>query len=138
MIDKLGEALDFQSKALLARSARQAALASNIANADTPGYKARDTDFAAALREAAANPAGTSTTSPGNVQKTDPRHLGGTLPAPSTGVLFERESSQPNQDGNTVDIDAERTRFADNALRYEAALRHIGGKLKSLTTAITG
>jgi flagellar basal-body rod protein FlgB len=132
MIDKLGEALDFQSKALLARSARQAALASNIANADTPGYKARDTDFATALREA------TNAPNPAQVQKTDTRHLIGTLPAPSTGALFERESTQPNQDGNTVDVDAERTRFADNALRYEAALRHIGAKLKSLTTAITG
>ena len=132
MIEKLTEALDFQSRALLARSARQATLASNIANADTPGYKARDLDFATQLREADKAPA------PAVLARTNPSHSAGSLPAPSTGALIERESDQPSQDGNTVDVDAERTRFADNALRYEAALRHLNTQIKNLTSAITG
>ena len=137
MIGKLGEALEFQSKALIARSARQATLASNIANADTPGYKARDVDFATALREATATPQAGAPKA-GAPVATHAAHLAGTLPAPSTGTMFEREAAQPGQDGNSVDVDAERSRFADNALRYEAALRQLGAQLRILNAAITG
>ncbi|APV51395.1 flagellar basal-body rod protein FlgB [Betaproteobacteria bacterium GR16-43] len=132
MFSKLGDAMEFQSKALLARSARQAALASNIANVDTPGYKARDTDFATALREA------DSVTTGAQPVATNAKHLAAPAPALSTGAMFERESTQPSQDGNTVDLDGERTRFADNALKYEAALRYLNAEIRMLTSAITG
>jgi len=137
MIGKLGDSLDFHSKALLARSERQSTLASNIANVDTPGYRARDLDFATALRAAAAAP-GTPVQGAAQPERTQPGHMTGTVPMASTGQLFERDAAQSSQDGNSVDIDAERSRFADNALRYEAALRHLGAQLRTLTSAITG
>jgi flagellar basal-body rod protein FlgB len=132
MISKFSDALDFQSRALVSRSARQEALASNIANADTPGYKARDLDFKEKLLAAE------KATGAAPLVRTDAKHVTGTATGPSTGALFETESAQPSQDGNTVDVDAERTRFADNAVRYEAALRYLNAQIKSLTTAITG
>ena len=58
--------------------------------------------------------------------------------ATPSGRIFEVASAQPSQDGNSVDLDAERTRFADNALKYEAALRYLNAQLKTLNTAITG
>lgn len=131
MFSKLGDALDFQSRALVTRASRQEALASNIANADTPGYKARDLDFKDTLASA-------QKANAGSMVRTDPKHAVGTPTGPSTGRLFETPSAQPSQDGNTVDVDAERSRFADNSIRYEAALRYLNGQIKSLTTAING
>ena len=121
MIDKLSEHLRFNSEALRLRSTRQQLLASNVVNAETPRYQAQDFDFARALNEATARPA--SNSSPGR------------NPAPA---LYERVSYQPSLDGNSVDLDAERAHFADNALRYEAALRTLNMQLKTLLSAIQG
>lgn len=119
MIDKLGEHLRFNSEALRLRSTRQQLLASNVVNAETPRYQAKDFDFARALREATAQPARTDA----------PRA------APST---YERSSFQPSLDGSSVDMDAERAHFVDNGLRYEAALRALNMQLKTLLSAIQG
>jgi len=124
MIDKLGEHLRFNSEALRLRSTRQELLASNVVNAETPGYQAKDFDFARALREATAQPALKSNA--------------GQKSGASAPTLFERGSYQPSLDGNTVDMDAERAHFADNALRYEAALRALNMQLKTLLSAIQG
>lgn len=121
MIDKLNEHLRFNSEALRLRSARQQLLASNVVNAETPRYQAQDFDFARVLSEATARP----------VTNRAP----GVAPAP---VPYERAAYQPSLDGNAVDLDAERALFADNALRYEAALRALNMQLKSLLTAIQG
>lgn len=133
MIDRFNAALRFQSEALALRSERQALLASNIANADTPGYKARDADFASALKRRvgesegpAARPAPGAPALPGARAAFAPQELKVTSPA------------QAAQDQNTVDMDAERARFADNAVKYEAALRMLNHQVKSLLTAITG
>jgi flagellar basal-body rod protein FlgB len=120
MIDRLNEHLRFNAEALRLRSTRQQLLASNVVNAETPRYQAQDFDFARALREATARPAA---------------HAGTRAGAPA---LHERGTHQPSLDGNTVDMDVERAHFADNALRYEAALRALNGQLKTMLSAIQG
>lgn len=134
MVNKLDDALRFQQTALSLRAARQELLASNIANADTPNYKARDVDFASALRNALA---GTSTELP--VVKTSPMHLEGNSGASIMGApVMYRKPIQPSADGNTVDMDVERAQFADNALRYEASVRFVSEQMKATLTAIQG
>lgn len=132
MVDRLDDAMRFQQTALNLRAARQELLASNIANADTPNYKARDIDFASALRNALA---GTSTELP--VVKTSPMHLEGKAGGSIMGApVMYRKPVQPSADGNTVDMDVERAQFADNALRYEASVNFAG--MKSLLLALQG
>ena len=117
MLNRLTDALDFQAKALGLRAERQRIIASNIANADTPGYVARDFDFSKALAEAAASQRGE---------------------ASSASVLALRYAApaQSNLDSNTVDMDRERASFADNTVRYEATLRFINGSVRTLTEAM--
>ena len=126
--------LDDQGKALGLLSQRQKVLASNIANADTPGFKARDFDFAAALADARGQ-GGAATTSARHIQ---PGMAGGAAGAQGEVKLQYRESEQPSLDGNTVDLDRERANFADNAMRYEATLRFINSDVRTMLSAITG
>jgi flagellar basal-body rod protein FlgB len=128
MIGKLTEELNFHSVALRLRSERQQVLSANIANADTPGYKAVDFDFSRALGEAMAKPAATAT-APGHIP------IG---PRPGAPAVQYRTPSQPSIDGNSVEMDAERAQFADNAIRYEATLRLLNGQIKSMMSAISG
>ena len=134
MIDKLDDVLRFQQTALSLRAARQELLASNIANADTPNYKARDIDFARALKSALA---GSSTEL--SAVKTSAMHLEGNAgtSVPGAPVMYRRPV-QPSADGNTVDMDVERAQFADNALRYEASVIFVNAKLKGILAAIQG
>lgn len=144
MLNRLTDSLNFQSEALALRSERQRLIASNIANADTPGYVSRDFDFATALRQA------TGEASAGNSSLQAPKL---TMAASSSGHLNRngqpaggREqpdmnyalASQTNLDSNTVDMDRERANFADNTVRYEATLRFINAQVRTLNTAITG
>lgn len=134
MINKLDDALHFQQTALSLRAARQELLASNISNADTPNYKARDIDFASALKNALA---GTATELP--TAKTSSMHLEGNTGASVLGApMMYRKPIQPSADGNTVDMDVERAQFADNALRYEASVIFVNAKLKGILAAIQG
>jgi flagellar basal-body rod protein FlgB len=138
MIGKIDNHLRFNELALSLRSQRQQVLASNIANADTPNYKARDIDFASAMQGALAR-----TQPPAGVLKqTDPQHMKGGAPGgetlPDGTPLLYRNPPQAAADGNTVDMDIERTQFADNALRYEAAVTMINSQIKGLLTAIQG
>ena len=120
------------SKALDLRAQRHQVLASNIANADTPGYKARDIDFAAALRDAGdAGPV-----SLGSLRVTSARHISGTANNEPAAALY-RSAQQPSIDGNTVDMDMERNRFAENAVQTEALLTFIRDKFKELTAAVS-
>jgi flagellar basal-body rod protein FlgB len=125
--------LRFQSDALQLRAQRQQLIASNIANADTPGYKAVDFDFARALRESVGGSSVAQRTSaPGHMT---PRHQS---EKPAGGTLVEDGVLQPAQDGNTVDMDKERARFAENAVRYEATLKFLNGQIRALLSAIQG
>jgi flagellar basal-body rod protein FlgB len=131
MIQRLGDGLDFQSQALLLRSERQRLLASNIANADTPGYIARDMDFASALRRATAVlPAGSAATAALGLPA-----AGGFDAAIDTQLRYAAPS-QSNLDGNSVDMDRERASFADNAVKYEATLRFINGHVRNMLDAM--
>ena len=137
MIGKIDQYLSFNETALSLRAQRQELLASNIANADTPNYKARDIDFSSALQNALA-----SKGAGGPLATTAPKHIPlgaatGDVLANGTPVLYRGEV-QGSVDGNTVDMDVERNQFADNALRYEAGITMINHQIKGLLAAIQG
>ena len=133
MIDKLNDALRFHSTALGLRSERQQVLAANIANADTPGYKAADFDFGRAL----AGAIGAGGRAAAGLAATNPGHLA-PRPIGAAQSIQYRTPTQSSVDGNSVEMDAERAHFADNAIRYEASLRFLNGQIKSIMSAITG
>ncbi len=134
MINKLDQALQFQQTALSLRSSRQELLASNISNADTPNYKARDIDFASALQNALGG-----TAQQLSVTQTSAAHFQGSAGNSILGTpVMYRKPIQPSADGNTVDMDVERAQFADNALRYEASVKFVSDELKEILTAIQG
>ena len=118
-----------QQQALKVHDQRNGVLAANLANADTPGYKARDIDFRAALAEAS----GSSL----EIRRTQDAHLVGAQ-RPGQQDLLYRVPMQPAQDGNTVETDRENAAYAENAVRYQAALQFLGGSINSLVTALRG
>ena len=130
MSDPLDNLLKFHHNALNLRAFRQQLLAANIANADTPGYKARDIDFAAALRDVTA---GRTVT----LHSSNARHLGASTRDEPAAVRY-RSAQQPSIDGNTVDMDVERNRFAENALHYDANLTFLNGQIKKMLAALQG
>ena len=132
MINRLDEAVRFQQTALSLRAARQELLASNIANADTPNYKAKDVNFADALQNAMA---GTATKL--STVQTSPMHLQANGASSVLGAqVMYRKPVQASADGNTVDMDVERAQFADNALRYESSVTFVSNKLKEILSAV--
>ena len=129
MIPKLTDSLDFHSQALVLRAERQRLIASNIANADTPGYQARDFDFAQALRQATG---GTATPGQGIADSVMAATRGGRA-APA---LRYATPSQTGLDNNSVDMNRERGAFAENAIRYESTLRFINGNVRTMLDAM--
>jgi flagellar basal-body rod protein FlgB len=129
------DSISFQGQALQLQAERGRVLASNIANADTPNYKARDFDFQQALAAATRS---TSATAPVAQARTNPAHLAGAAGAASAPPLLYRAPLQSAVDGNTVDLDVERANFAENSVRYEASLRFLNGQIKQMMSAITG
>jgi flagellar basal-body rod protein FlgB len=148
MTGRLTESLEFHGSALLLRAERQKVIASNIANADTPRYAARDFDFKAALAEATgtrpdgpAGAAGAPAAAAAAVATTHAGHIGGGSAGPGridSTVMKYRATEQPSLDANSVDLDRERANFADNAVRYEAGLRFINGSVRTMLSAIRG
>lgn len=133
MLDRISEHLAFSQRALALRAQRQEVLSSNIANADTPGYQARDFDFAQALA-AAESPRGLPETT---LTLTSSRHIpAGASRANGEAELLYRNPLQPSLDGNTVDMDVERVQFADNTLRYQAGLTVVSARIKGLLAAM--
>ena len=124
-LDKL---LQFQSEALKLRSYRQELLSANIANSDTPNYKAVDFEFAQALKSA------TEATATSKSSKGSP---GGTSSASGPELKY-RMPAQSSLDGNSVEMDAERGKFADNTVRYEAAMRTLSAQIKTMLAAVQG
>lgn len=134
MTSKIDNALRFQQTALSLRAARQELLASNIANADTPNYKAKDIDFASALQGAMS---GKKADLP--LTMSSPSHLAGMTGDTVMGSpVMYRNVLQPSADGNTVDMDVERAQFADNALRYEASVSFVSSRVKDVLAALQG
>ena len=115
-------------QALTMRARRNEVLANNIANADTPGFKARDLDFRQVLSEQG---------SKARLIRTDPRHIALRTGA-AGGELKYRLPMQPSLDGNTVEPDVEQAAFAENAIQYQASLMFLSGRISGLRSAITG
>jgi len=133
MKTQLDQALQFHQTALNVQAQRQQMLASNIANADTPNYKARDIDFGAALKGALGGRIG-----PLALAGTSSRHLAGGPDMPFGAHVGFRSEFQSNVDGNTVNMDVERAAFAENSVHYEASVTFINSLLRGMQTAITG
>jgi flagellar basal-body rod protein FlgB len=134
MLSKIDQELHFAQTALGLRARRQEVIASNLANSDTPNYKARDLDFSSALQSALGDSSGTlalTTTSPGHIAG-----LGGVGAAANAPLLY-RSSLQPSLDGNTVDPDVERANFADNAMHYQFLIESMTSTFHKLSLAVS-
>ncbi len=126
MSAQFGSILGKQAQGLYFHAQRAELLAANIANAETPGYRARDVDFRSALRMASAD----------RLEQSHTQHL------PSSNrfntAVFYRQPAQSSINGNTVDMAKEQTAYAENALRYQVNLRFLDGKIKGLMLALRG
>lgn len=129
----ISQSISVLSQAINLRTQRHQVLASNIANADTPQYKARDFNFREAMQNAMAG-----RTEAGGIAmaKTSSGHLqGGGANGPAAFKF--RTETQSAVDGNTVDMDVERTQIAENALQYQILTQLIGDKFKGMRTALS-
>lgn len=125
-------ALGIHPDALALRARRTEVLANNMANADTPNFKARDIDFKTALAQQTRGGE-----IPGALRQTHAEHLAAARGTGSADLLY-RTPTLPSLDGNTVDGHVEQSEFADNSLNFLASLRFLDGRFKSLVTAIKG
>ncbi len=134
MEGKLDDVFAFNENALRLRGQRQQLLASNIANADTPNYKAKDMDFGKAMHSALAHGRSASVAP---LTQTNSGHLSAQLSAqlPNT---FMRKPTQNNLDGNTVDMDVERNNFLENSMHYEADVNFTQNEIKGLLAVLQG
>ncbi|MDH5218875.1 MAG: flagellar basal body rod protein FlgB [Gammaproteobacteria bacterium] len=128
----LDKAMGVHEQALYVRSRRNSMLASNIANVDTPNYKAKDIDFRSVLRNAAGMNTGEM------VMRTHSNHIqpGGSTAADAEELF--RYPYQPSLDGNTVDGQMEKAHFAQNTVQYQASMSFLTGKFQGLKKAIKG
>jgi flagellar basal-body rod protein FlgB len=117
-------------QALLLQGQRVGILATNLANADTPNYKARDIDFSAVLAHSDAAPMPLAVTDGAHIALGDPS-------SPSADLKY-RNPFQASLDGNTVEMPVEQAAFAENNVRYQASLGFINGRIAELTLAING
>jgi flagellar basal-body rod protein FlgB len=124
--------VEVYSQALNLRAQRHQILASNIANADTPNYKARDFDFSSAMQQALGGGEFDL-----NLARTARGHLTGNGGGTGTHLQYRTET-QSAVDGNTVNMDVERNQIADNAIQYQILTQLIGDKFKGLRTAMSG
>ena len=131
----LDQYVSVHAAALEVRARRGELIANNLANADTPGYQARDIDF----RQAMARASGEQTSGV-SLSTTQPGHIGGSTSADSATNpdLKYRTPLAPALDGNTVDAQIEQASFAENAVRYQATLTFLNAKFRGLMTAIMG
>jgi len=135
-ISALSEALRFQAEALKLRSFRQELIAANIANGDTPNYKAVDFDFTQALRNATET--SNNQANPAALAQTQAGHQMGRGVSAGQPTLLYHQPGQASLDGNSVEMDVERAKFADNTVRYQAAFTALNAKIKSLLAVIQG
>lgn len=127
---KLDDIFGIHEEALRLRARRSEVLAANLANADTPGYQARDFDFQAMLRREMQQPVRLATTSA--------RHISNDQGVVASTQMAYRVPQQPSLDGNTVEVEREQAEFSANALRYQATLRFLDGRISGLKLAING
>lgn len=126
----IDKALGVSPQVLALRSQRTELLSANIANADTPGYKARDIDFASAMAQATDDQQG--------MRRTHEKHMSTTMSAGGESAVMYRVPAQTSMDGNTVETHREHAAFMDNAVRYQVSLQMLDSRIKGLRTAISG
>lgn len=125
------KAFGIHQHTMVARSARAEVLASNIANADTPNYKAKDVDFQQLLKNSQRKQA------TGGMMSTHEKHF--KMPAVGQSDTLYTVPNQPDTgDGNTVDVQLERNKFLENSMEYQASVQFLGGKIKGLKKALSG
>lgn len=120
-------------QALQVRSKRAQLIANNIANADTPGYKARDIEFSEVLLKQMRG----SSMSP-SMRSTDARHVNNLIDSTAMEGLKYRNPMQPSIDGNTVDMNIEKAEYAENTLRFQATFTFLNGRVKGILGALRG
>lgn len=121
--------------AIMVRKHRAEVLANNLANADTPNFKARDVDFRKAINEAYL--AEDRRFRP-DMQRTNSRHLDGFAEMDTASYLRYRNPTQPSLDGNTVEAHIEKAKFTENAMQYQATLEWIDSRIKNIKDALRG
>ena len=125
------KAFGVHEAALNIRSQRAEVLANNLANADTPNFKARDIDFSKALLQAQSNSAT-------GLKRTSTQHMDSRIGTEVPGLSYRIPFQPDTGDGNSVDARVEQTKFAENAMQYQTSLRLLDGKIKGLMHAIRG
>lgn len=133
MLDRIDREMAFTRNALNLRAYRQELIASNIANADTPHYKARDIDFKSALTKVMG---GEVPQAPLSLATTNATHLSGEKANALSALTQYRTEYQGAVDGNTVNMDLERAGFAENSIHMEALLNFINADFKKLQSAL--
>jgi flagellar basal-body rod protein FlgB len=136
MLNGIDQFFATRMHALSLRAQRSEVLASNIANADTPNFKAQDFDFTSALQAAVLGASGRQSAPP--MDRTAPGHLSGGPGIVPGADLQYRVPIQSSIDGNTVELDAELGQFTDNAIRYQADLTFLSNQIRLLQFAIAG
>lgn len=121
----------FQEKAIGLRTQRMEVIAGNLANANTPGYKARDIDFNSAMQRA-------KSFQSQSLSRTHEKHFSIKGSQPNHDVKYRVPDQPDTGDGNTVDTQVERNTFLDNGLRYQATIQFLDGKIKGMKKALTG
>ena len=124
----ISDYLSLHATALTVRAKRNKVLASNIANAATPNFKARDIDFQALINKAEGN---------GPMDATDARHFKVSIEASAEKMKY-RTPVNPSRDGNTVEMNVEQMEFSENVIRYQTTLTFLNNKISGLTSAIKG
>ena len=128
----IDRAFSIHDDAMMLRSRRSSILAANIANADTPDYKARDMDFTAMMQQAKTNQSNRF-----QMSRTHDNHLSAGTVQVDPNIKF-RNPLHASLDGNTVDMHAEQARFSQNAVQYQTSLTMLNGKIGGLKLAIKG
>ncbi|MDO3382618.1 flagellar basal body rod protein FlgB [Gilvimarinus algae] len=132
MAISFNDALGIHEPALKLRSRRAEVLANNLANSDTPGFKARDMDFSSVMASQSASQTGVG------LNKTSSRHLNAYAASGMDQSLKYRTPQQPSLDGNTVEDQIEHAEFMKNALDFQASFMMLNSKFKGLSKALTG
>ena len=127
-MNKIGSYLNFHAQARELRSRRNEILASNIANAATPNFKARDLDFDSEIKRHVGI---------GPLQTTNQQHFPTMVVATDNKMLF-REPINPSLDGNTVELSVEQMEFSENVTRYQTTLTFLNNRITGLMSAIRG
>ena len=124
----IGDYLNLHATALTVRAKRTQVLASNIANAATPNFKARDIDFQAMINRVEGS---------GPLKATDARHFRVSMEASADRMKY-RTPVNPSRDGNTVEMNVEQMEFSENVIRYQTTLTFLNNKISGLKSAIRG